>query len=53
MTYVVILIFDPRSCKIDKVTPGYQINIPHQNKVNPTNGLGGVWAQTDRQTSYQ
>ena len=46
LTSVVTLTFDPRSWKIDKVTPGYQFNVPSQNKVNPTNGLGGVRGHT-------
>ena len=53
LTSVVTLTFDPRSWKIDKATPGYQINIPPQNKVNPSNGLGGVRGQTDIHTYTQ
>ena len=38
------------SSNIDKMLEGDMMNLSTKIEVNPTNGLGGVRAQTDRQT---
>ena len=38
------------SSNIDKILEGDMMNLSTKNEVNPTNGLGGVRAQTHRHT---
>ena len=40
------------SSNIDKILEGDMMNLSAKNEVNPTNGLGGVRAQTDTHTQY-
>ena len=50
LTSMVTLTFDPRSWNIVYMLSGYETHLPTKYEVNPSIGLGGVWAQTHRHT---